>query len=98
MTQQCRDISNYYYNKNIAFLCLQDTHLCDSDQPYIRSIWPGELILHSKKTNSQGVAIFFNNNFEFSIYNFEKDNDSNLLMVDLTISDISRLIIIYGLN
>ena len=55
--------------------------------------------MNDKKSNSRGVAILFKKNFEYKIEFVSKDEDGNLICVDLSLSDMSlRLINIYALN
>lgn len=50
-------------------------------------------------SNSRGVCILFNNNFEFKIHGEKKDRGGNLLALDLSIEDNRvTLINIYGPN
>ena len=48
---------------NIYFL--QDTHFEKKLEPYIRAEWGVECIFSSHNSQSRGVAILFNNNFDF---------------------------------
>ena len=58
-----------------------------------------EYIISGRYTNSRGVAILFNNNFEYKIIHKEIDNDGNYAMVDLDVSSVSlRLRNIYATN
>ena len=83
----------------VNVLCLQDTHLiesdqCESDQCEMLTLLPHcNCIIHGSKTNSRGVAIIIKNNFEYSIKNTTTDNGGNLLLVDLQMSDFSLRII-----
>ena len=52
------DVLNYYKERNIDILCLQDTHLLDSDEKEIKNIWDGNFIINGKNSNSRGTAIF----------------------------------------
>ena len=80
-------------------ICLQDTHLLSSDESDILKIWPREVIINRKSTNSRGVAILLNKNFEYTIEQISKDDDCNLIELDLNLSDIKlKLICIYGPN
>ena len=69
--------------------------------PFIQilKIWSGEVIINGKSTNSRGVAILLSKNFEYKIEHIFKDNDGNLIELDLIISDIKlKLFFIYGPN
>ena len=96
------DVCNFLLNdqNKINVLCLQDTHLIESDQSGMLTLLPHcNCIIHGSKTNSRGVAIIVKNNFEYSIKNTTTDNGGNLLLVDLQMSDFSlRIINIYTPN
>ena len=93
------DVINYLKNTKADIICLQDTHLTESDTAEVKDIWDGEFILHGRRHNARGVAIFLGKRFEYKIIHTDMDNDGNLLLVDMQISEISiRLINIYGPN
>ena len=93
------DVLKYLLNLRPNIICLQDTHLLINDQAEISKIWPGEIIINGKSTNSRGVAILLSNNFEYSIENISKDDDGNLIELDLNISEIKlKLLCVYGPN
>lgn len=94
------DVLNYHKNLNTNILCLQDTHLTNSQERDIRSLWNNPCIIHGISTNSRGVAILFNSNFEFVVQNIETDELGNLLVADLKIANefTLRIINIYAPN
>ena len=96
------DVCNFLLNdqNRINVLCLQDTHLTESDQNDLLTLLPTcKCIIHRFKTNSRGVAVIIKNNFEYSIKNVMRDNVGNLLLVDLQLSGFSlRIINIYARN
>ena len=62
-----RDIFDYLRNKNFSIYCFQDPHFTKDDSNLITSQW-GYTLFHSPGTrDSRGVAILFNNNFEYTI-------------------------------
>ena len=66
---------------------------------YVRSIWKGDCILNGYSSNSRGVAILFNTNFEYKILSVHKDTEGNMISVDINIGEISiKLINLYGPN
>ena len=57
-----------YLSNEANILCLQDTHLIESDIKHILTQLPEyKVILNGFKTNARGVAIFLKNNFEYRI-------------------------------
>ena len=62
------------------------------------SVWDGKFIINGKNKNSRGTAIFFSNNFEYILHDIKTDDDGNLLVVNMTISDMNiKIINLYGL-
>lgn len=94
-----RDVFNYLKTKGCNIYCLQDTHFTNNDEPFIKNLWGGECIFNSYSSNQRGVAILFNNNFEYKIYRTKKDNEGNLLGIDVEIeAKRLTLITLYGPN
>ena len=90
---------NYLKNLKAKIICLQDTHLTESDCNDCRNLWDGEIILHGQRTNARGMAILINTTFEYQIKSIEKDSQGNTIISDLQIQDISlRLLNVYGSN
>ena len=62
-------------------------------------MWKGECILNGESSNSQGVAVLLNTNFEYNVMSVSKDVDGNMIVLDLNIGDISiKLLNIYAPN
>ena len=80
-----KDVLNFYKKQNYSIICLQDTHFTPQIEPYIETQWGYRCIFNSYKSNSRGVCLLFNNNFEFKIHNESRDEDGNLSAVQLTI-------------
>ena len=51
------NVLTYLKKLHPHIICLQDTRLLSSDESEILKIWPGEVIINGKSTNSRGVAI-----------------------------------------
>ena len=78
---------------------LQDTQFIDKKENYIRTHWGFECYFSNFALNSRGVAILFNNNFEFKVQNVERDNNGNRLILTIEIEGkLFTLINIYGPN
>ena len=93
------DVINYLSRKNPSLLCLQDTHWTNEDEKYIKNLWKGECIINGNRTNSRGVAILINTNIEYSVKKIHKDQNGNLLMLDISINNmIFRLFNVYAPN
>lgn len=44
-------------------------------------------VFNAYLSNSRGVAVLFNNNFELKLHRDKKDNEGNTLAVDLSINE-----------
>ena len=65
----------------------------------VKQDWDGDVFLNGTRSNARGVAILISNNFEYHVVNTEKDNEGNLLLMDLEIENFKfRIINIYGPN
>ena len=94
-----KDVFNYLRSKRFSVYFLQDTHFVKDKELLIRAEWGFEGIFNCNSSQSRGVAILLNNNFEFKIHSIFRDNNGNLLIVDLTICNQRlTLVNIYGPN
>ena len=94
-----KDVLNYLKKKQYMIYCLQDTHFSKSDEKVIRTQWGYECYFSSYNTQARGVAILLNNNFEYNLHNVIKDENGNLLILDITLKNKRfSLINIYGPN
>ena len=57
--QKRLDVLNYFGQKDVNILCLQDTHWTDKDLKDIKNIWFGDCYIHGCKTNARGVASLY---------------------------------------
>ena len=76
LSANCRGLQNrkkrlevltYLKATKANIVCLQDTHWVVKDFQAVYGIWGNKCLIHGIKTNARGVAILFNNNFEFEI-------------------------------
>ena len=58
--------------KHDIFL-LQETHIKQTDENYVRAVWGYELWIAGNSTNKNGVAILFNSTFEYKVHSVTKD-------------------------
>ena len=75
--QKRADVLRFMKESQASIVCLQDTHLLESDSQSVKQIW-NECYLHGTKTNSRGVAVLFNNNFEYKLLQINKDNKGTI--------------------
>ena len=72
----------------------------ESDVRALKSIWNHKILIHGKNTNSRGVSILFSNKLEYKILDTFKDDDGNVLAININISNDFTFFIIntYGPN
>lgn len=80
-----KDVLNYLKSKKFSICFLQDTHFDRKEESYIRSQWGYECYFSFYNTQSRGVAILINNNFDFKLDNIKHDANGNLLIVNCAI-------------
>ena len=85
---------------NFSIYCLQDTHLLTKDYKYIRAQWGYDIYISGGTSDSRGVAILFNNNFEYKVLKERAGGEGNYLIMELEIAKKIKitLINIYGPN
>ena len=65
----------------------------------VKGLWNNDIFINGGKTNSRGVAIFLNNNFEYEVLSRKKDKNGNYLNLLLKLSSMTiNLITLYGPN
>lgn len=92
---------NYLKSKNCSIYFLQETHFTKKEEKYIRAQWGYESFFSSFSSQAKGVAILFNNNFEYKVHKVEEEEEArgSKLIIDVTIEDKRlTLINIYGPN
>lgn len=93
------DVITYLKDKNPNIICLQDTHLTKQNLASLKRVWGFECLINGNKTNSRGVAVLLNNNFEYNIERTQVDTEGNLLVLDIKLPSFTlKLINIYGPN
>lgn len=61
--------------------------------------WGYDVYFDSFTSQSRGIAIFINNNFEYKVHNTVNDNSGNFLALEIKLSNIrASVAVIYGLN
>ena len=97
--QKRRDVFKFVRETKASIACLQDIHLDPKLESYVQAEWALEAIFCPYKSNARGVAILFNNNFEFKINRYHKDIEGNFIVMDLSTAEKNiTLINVYGPN
>ena len=71
------DVLDYFSKTKAGIVCLQGTHWTSKDDSIVRSMWKGDCILNGESSNSRGVAVLLNTNFDYNITSVFKDKSSN---------------------
>ena len=94
-----KDVFQYLREKKYDVYFLQDTHFDVKQNLQIRSEWGYESFFASYNTQSRGVAILFNNTFDFKAKVIDSDPQGNFIILNLkTFEEKFTLINIYGPN
>lgn len=96
-----KDVFDFLRNLKADIYCLQDTHFTSKDESIIRSQWGFECTSSFGRNNARGVTILFNSTFDYKILKTQKDENGNLITVDLSVDHDSftvSLFNIYGPN
>ena len=80
-----KDVFDYLRKLKHDIYFLQESHLLERDENFIRSAWGYNCFLAGNSKNKKGVAILFNNSFEYKIHNVFKDREGCYLILDITI-------------
>ena len=97
--QKRTDVINYLKEMKAHIICLQDTHWTKSDTSKVKEIWGNTCYVHGKRTNTRGVAILLNNDFEYEVLETKLDSEGNYICLTLKISDWTlNIMTIYAPN
>lgn len=72
-----RDVFNYLRSLKYNLYCLQDTHFLKDNENEVRNLWGFQCYFSSFSSNSRGVAVLVNNNFDFKVLAEKGDIDRN---------------------
>jgi exonuclease III len=97
--QKRKDVFQFLRQKKFSVYFLQDTHFVAKNEKQIRAEWGYECFFASYTSQSRGVAILFNNNFDFKVTKMVKDENGNYLIVVIKTMDREiALVNVYGPN
>ena len=97
--QKRRDLFHLLHRKKYNIVCLQDVHLESKMESYVKHEWGHMLYLSGKNSNSRGVMVLFNNNFEYEVGRVIRDTDGNYIILEVTIQGKKIILVnIYGPN
>ena len=94
-----RDTFKWLREQKGSIYCLQDIHCKVQQVRYWINEWGYKGIIAPYKGDSRGVAILFDNNFEFKIHDKQIDPGGNYIILDLEFGNRRITIVnIYGPN
>ena len=82
-----KDVFSFLRNKNASIYCLQDTHFTKQIEKIIYMQWGYEVYSSYGTSDSRGVTVLLNNNFEFKIMNCITDNDGNYIILSILVEN-----------
>ena len=89
----------YLKELKASIVCLQDTHWTDKDLMKVREMWGNNCYINGCKTNSRGVAVLFNDNFEYEVMSSIMDKEGNYICLNFKTSAASfNLVSLYAPN
>ena len=92
-----RDVFCFLREQKHDIYFLQETHIEESLENYVRASWGYDLWIAGNSTNQNGVAILFNSTFEHKIHKVIKDPHGNYIIMDLDMLDKRiTLVNVYG--
>jgi len=92
-----KDVFDFLRQQQCSIYFLQETHLLFSSENFIRSCWGYSTWLAGSETNKNGVAILFNNDFEYKIHRVIRDPNGCYLLLDIELlNKRMTLINVYG--
>ena len=92
-----KDVFDYLRNSKFDVIFLQETHWKSCSENFIRSCWGYNCFVNGKSTNKGGVAILFNNTFEYKIHNCIKSENGNFIVLDMDLCNKRlSLVNVYG--
>ena len=94
-----RDLFTWLRQKNCDICFVQETHCTDKMEEYWKAEWGYEVYFSNHTGNSRGVAILFNNTFEFKIVKRISDPNGRYLILNIIINNNElNLVNVYGPN
>ena len=94
-----KEVFNWLREKKMNVYMLQETHFTKENENIIEAEWGFKCIFSNCSSQSCGVALLFNNNFQFVIKNTVCDENGRYIICELELSN-ERIIVtnFYGLN
>lgn len=83
--QKRRDVFHFVKSEKYNIVCLQDVHIQSKMESYVNAEWGYEAYFSSFTSNSRGVMVLINNNFEQKVEKVKTDPNGNFIILDMKI-------------
>ena len=94
-----RDVLNYIRGKNPDIVMLQDIHLDEKSSKWFILEWGFEGVVAPGTSRARGVAILFNNSFEYKLNEIRRCPNGNYILIDIVmLNQCITVGTIYGPN
>ena len=98
-TQKRRSLFKHVRTKKYNIICLQDVHIQSKQESYIKAEWGFDIYFSSYTSNSRGVMVLLNNNFEHKVERVKTDKGGNFVIIEInTQGKKITLVNLYGPN
>ena len=82
-----RDVFCFLREQKHDIYLLQETHIKESSENFVRATWGYDLWISGNSTSENGVAILFNSTFEHKVHSVIKDPNGCYILMDIEIID-----------
>ena len=79
-----KDVFDYLRKLKHDIYFLQECHLLERDENFVRSQWGYNCFVSGNSTNKKGVCILLNNSFEYKLHSTIKDPEGCYLILDIS--------------
>ena len=94
-----QNLFQYVRSRKFNIVRLQETHVNPKLDSFIKAEWGFDAYLSSFTSNSRGVMILINNNFDQKVNRVKIDKNDNFLILNMTIEGKEiTLVNLYGPN
>ena len=80
-----KDVFDYLRNMKHDIYFIQESHILEKNENFIRASWGYNCFASGNSTNSKGVLILLNNTFEYKLHSIVKDPEGCYLILDISI-------------
>ena len=99
MYKKRRDVFQYFRMKIYNIICLQDVHIENKMENFIKNEWGYSIYLSGLSSNKRGVMVLINNNFDQEVTKVVKIPNGNFIIMEITVQKQKiTLANIYGPN